>query len=674
MDKESAKKRINILRDQINYHNKLYYDEAKNEISDFEYDQMMNELIDLETKFPNLNSENSPSVKVGGKITKDFKTINHKSPMLSLANTYSDKDLNDFDKRVKKILGVDDVEYICELKYDGVAVSITYENGKFKRALTRGDGSKGDDISNNAITIKSLPLHLKNKDTIEVRGEAFIGKKDFKRLNEGKKSKGESLFSNPRNTASGSLKMQNSSIVAKRNINCYIYSLITPSENILTHKNGLEYLRKLEFNIPKTYKICKNISDVKSYINDWETKRHNIDVETDGIVIKVNNIKFQNKLGNTSKSPRWAIAFKYKAENRRTIVKNILFQVGRTGAITPVAILEPVELGGTIVRRATLHNFNEIERLDVRINDEVYIEKGGEIIPKITGVNKVKRNDSSKEFDFIDNCPSCGSKLITLDGQANHYCTNYNNCKPQISGRIEHFISKNAMDIEHLGPETIKGLIENKIISKISDLYDINYEDIIDLEFKSDENDKVRSLKEKSCKNILSSIKKSKHKPFSSFLFGLGIRYVGKTTAEKLTNQFNNIDNLSNASYEDIISVDEIGNKIAESITDYFSNNENTNLINSFKKNGLNLQEKNNKSLKSNKLKGLSFVVSGKFLNFSREEIQNEIKINEGRVSKSLSSKTNYLIAGENMGPKKKIKANDLKIKIISEDDFISMI
>ena len=677
MDKEFAKKRIEELRDDINYHNKLYYDEDKNSISDYEYDQKMNALVDLEKKFPELKSKNSPSIKVGGKITKEFETFKHSNPMLSLSNTYSEKDLNDFDKRTKKSLGVENIEYVCELKYDGIALSILYEDGRFKRALTRGDGNYGDDISNNVLTIKTLPLNLEraSKLKIEVRGEAFISKKNFEKLNQNKKLNKETLFSNPRNTTSGSLKMQDSSIVAKRKINCFIYSLTTDLNNVYSHENSLIYLRRLGFNVPKTYKKCIDIEEVKNYIKSWESKRHNLDVETDGIVIKVNNIEYQKKLGNTSKSPRWAIAYKYKAESKRTKVKDIIFQVGRTGAITPVAILKPVNLSGSIVKRASLHNSNEIKRLDIRINDSVYIEKGGEIIPKITSVDTNDRDSFSEKFEYIKECPSCGSKLEKIENQAVHYCTNKVNCKSQISGKIEHFISKNAMNIEHLGPETIKGLIVNNIISNVSDLYKIKYNDIINLEFKVNHLEKIRSLKDKSCLNILESIKESKKRSFSSLFFGLGIRFVGKTIAEKLTKHFQEIDSLINASYEEIISVDEIGDKIAESLIYHFSQKENIDIINNLKVSGLKLREdKKTNSKKSYKLNNMIFVVSGKFLNFSREQIHEEIKNNGGKVSKSLSSKTNYLVSGEKIGPMKKIKADKLKISIITEDEFMKMI
>lgn len=675
MDRETARKKITNLREEIEYHNKLYYDDNENIISDYDYDLKMNELISLEKEFPEFLISTSPSLKVGGKITKDFKTFKHNTPMLSLSNTYSNSDLDDFDKRIKKLLKTDDIEYVCELKYDGVALSILYEKNKLKRAITRGDGKYGDDISNNALTIKTLPIKLNSEKTldIEVRGEAFISKSNFKFLNKEKEKNNEQLFSNPRNTASGSLKLQDSSEVAKRKINCFIYSLNSEIDGINTQEDGLNYLKKIGFNVPKTYEKCRNIDEVKLYIKKWEEKRNLLDVETDGIVIKINNLEYQEILGNTSKSPRWAIAYKYKAESKITRVKEILFQVGRTGAVTPVAILEPVQIGGSIVKRASLHNHNEIKRLDVRINDYVNIEKGGEIIPKITSVLKDKRGIDSKKFLFTKNCPSCGSELIIENNQAVSYCKNDVLCKPQIYGRIEHFISKNAMDVEHIGPETIKGLVDKEIIKNVSDLYKIKFEDIINLEFKLNEEGKVRSLKEKSCNNIIESIEISKNKPFSNLLFALGIRYVGKTTAEKLTNHFNNIDNLINANFDEIISVEEVGDKIAESILKFFSNNENIELVNNLKRSGLIFSEKT-QEMDSYKLEKFSFVISGKFINFSRNEIQEKIKLNGGKLVKSLSSKTDFLIAGENMGPKKKLIAEKLNIKVISEDDFISML
>ena len=674
MDKYSIKKRILQLRDEINFHNKLYYDESKNIISDYEYDLKIKELIDLENLNPELKSLDSPSVKIGGKITKSFETFNHTQPMLSLSNTYSDQDLIDFDKRVKKILEVEKLDYICELKYDGVALSILYENGLFKRALTRGDGSKGDDISNNAMTIKTLPLKLSEEVNIEVRGEGFISKSNFVKLNKEKKDKQEEVFSNPRNTASGSLKMQDSSAVSKRKINCFMYSLVSVDENILTQEESLKYLRGLGFNVPDTFKRCSNIYEIKKYINYWEEKRDSLDVETDGIVIKVNNLEYQKILSNTAKSPRWAIAYKYKTESKKTKIRDIQFQVGRTGAITPVALLDPVELSGSIVKRASLHNSNEIERLDIRINDSVFIEKGGEIIPKVTRVDFNERNSKSEEFKFIKRCPSCDTELKSVEDQAIHYCPNYKKCPPQVSGRIEHFISKNAMDIEHVGPETVKGLINQKLLNDISDLYKLTYDDIIGLELKIDGENKVRSLKHKSCQNIINSIEKSKNNNFSKVLFGLGIRYVGKTTAEKLAKHFKNIENIKCANFDQLTNVEEIGDKIAKSLVKYFNDQGNLIILDDLAKAGLKLNYEEKNLLKSDKLSGKKFVISGTFENFSREEMKIEIEKNGGKVSNSLSSKTSFLLAGENMGPKKKIKAQELNIIIINENEFIKLI
>lgn len=674
MDISSVKKRIHQLRKEIDYHNKLYYEESRNIISDFDYDKKIQELIKLEELHPEFKSTSSPSVKVGGKITKDFNTFDHNVPMLSLSNTYSNQDLLDFDKRVKKNLNIEEVEYLCELKYDGVALSIYYENGLFKRALTRGDGEKGDDISNNVITIKTLPLKLSESVDLEVRGEAFISKSNFMMLNDEKRLNNEELFSNPRNTASGSLKIQDSSIVAERRINCYLYSLVSDKENITNQEESLNYLKNLGLNVPKTFKKCKNITEVKEYIDYWENEREDLDVETDGIVIKVNKLEYQKVLGNTAKSPRWAIAFKYKSESKKTKVLDIRFQVGRTGAITPVALLDPVELGGSIVKRASLHNSNEIERLDVRINDSVHIEKGGEIIPKVTKVEISERVLDTGKFKFINSCPACYTELKTIEDQAVHYCPNYKKCPPQVSGRIEHFISKNAMNIEFLGPETVKGLINEGLIRDVSDLYNLKYDDIIDLKFNIDGEDKIRSLKNKSCENILRSIEKSKENEFSNVLFGLGIRYVGKTTAKKLAKSMKSIDAIISADYDKFIEVDEIGDKIAQSLIKYFNDSENLLIIQKLKSSGLIFSYEDTNQIKSTNLKNKIFVISGKFENYSREELQKVIEENSGKVSKSLSSKTSFLLAGENMGPKKKIKAKDLKISVINEKEFFDLL
>jgi len=678
MEEHIAKKKISSLKSEIEYHNRLYYNQDVNEISDFEYDKKLNTLIELEKKFPHLKTINSPSRRVGGTITKKFNSLAHQNPMLSLSNTYSESDIRNFDKRIKKNLKEKNIEYLCELKYDGVALSLIYENRILKHALTRGDGKKGDDIINNVYTIKSIPIKLKSKvpNYMEVRGEAFISKKSFKKINIHRKINNESIFANSRNTASGSLKMQDSSKVSKRNLNCYIYSLNTRIENITNHNQALGFLKELNFNVPNTFKKCKTIDQVIEYIKYWDHKRNEIDVETDGIVIKVNNLKQQEKLGLTSKTPRWAIAFKYKTESTNTILKKIKYQVGRTGAITPVAILEPITLSGSRVKRASLHNFNEIKRLDLRIGDTVKIEKGGEIIPKITGVDFNNRKESLDPIQFITKCPSCNYPLSKKTNEANHYCKNNNHCTPQIQGKIEHFIGKDAMNIENLGPETIKGLLDNNLINNIADLYTLNYKSLYNLKivFKnSNDEKKVRQLKEKSCENILKSIETSKSFPFANILFGLGIRYVGKTTAEVLTKHFKNINNLMNASYNEIIEINEIGIKIADSINNFFQKKENVLLISKLESAGLKfveIEKLNYNSL----IKDCKFVLSGSFVNFSRNELKRIIILNGGKVSSSISKTTDFLLAGKNMGPTKKIKAKDLKIKIISEIEFQKML
>jgi len=680
MNKEEQiiKREIDTLKSEIEYHNNIYYNKDSNEISDLEYDKKLNTLIKLENKFPHLKTIDSPSQRIGGTITKKFETIKHNNPMLSLSNTYSEAELIKFDKRIKKNLPDENIQYTCELKYDGVALSLIYENRILKYALTRGDGKKGDNITNNVYTIKSIPIKLPigAPDFIEVRGEAFISKNDFKKLNTYRKNNNKSIFSNPRNAASGSLKMQDSSEVSKRNLNCYIYSLITKIDAIKNHYQALNFLKKLNYNVPNSFTKCASIKEVISYIEYWESERNKIDVETDGIVIKVNSLEQQEKLGFTSKNPRWAIAFKYKSEDVKTLLKKIKYQVGRTGAITPVAILEPVKLSGSIVKRASLHNFNEIKRLDLRIRDTVIIEKGGEIIPKITGVDLNKRANNTDPIEFISSCPSCNYPLLKKNNEANHYCKNNNNCSPQIQGRIEHFIGKEAMNIEHLGPETIKGLIDNKLIKNASDLYDLNFNKLYNLNIifnNSDGEEKSRRLKEKSCVNILESIEKSKNAEFSNILFGLGIRYVGKTTAELLTQNFKSIDDLIKTEYYKIIDINEIGEKIAMSITNFFQEKKNILLISKLKSVGLKFYNKEKVNYNSS-INNLNFVISGTFKGYSRNKLKTIITRNGGKVSSSISKKTNFLVAGQNIGPSKKIIAKNLNINIISEIDFNKMI
>lgn len=686
MNAEEAKKKIESLTEELNHHNYLYYQEAKPEISDYEFDQKLKELEKLEAEFPDLKLPHSPTSRVGGDITKEFETVEHKYPMLSLGNTYSKEELTDFDGRVKRGLGTDDYEYICELKFDGVAISLRYESGILARGITRGDGTKGDDITTNVKTIRSIPLKVRNSNypaSFEVRGEVFMPKQQFIELNEGVKKENEqreaegknplTLYANARNTTSGTLKMQDSKVVADRKLNCYLYSYLDDTNTYDTHEASLKFLEKAGFNVSQTYKKCTTIDEVFDYINHWDQERHKLEVETDGIVIKVNNIAQQSELGFTAKNPRWAISYKFKAESAITKLNDIVYQVGRTGAITPVAELEPVLLAGTTVKRASLHNANEIERLDVRIGDSVNVEKGGEIIPKITSVNLESRPDDVAKIQYITECPECGTKLIRKEGEAQHYCPNKESCPPQVQGRIEHFISRNAMDIESLGPKTIAGFLKRNLINDLSDLYTLTFEGINNLQFE--EVDELtgettkRSIKEKSARNIIDSIQKSKEIPFERVLFGLGIRYVGKTVAEKLAQHFETIDRLMEADFEEIVSVNEIGDRIAESVVEYFRDEESRAMIGRLKEAGLSFKIERQEGA-GDQLKDLTFVVSGVFETFGRDELKNLIKQHGGKVASSISSKTNYLVAGANMGPAKKEKADSLGITILDESSF----
>lgn len=684
MTAEEAKKRIDELIDKIGYYNQRYYQDSVSEITDYEFDQLLKELEKLEKTFPQYKYAYSPTQRVGGMITKSFETVVHKNAMMSLSNTYSEEELVDFDKRISKGLAGQPYEYMCELKFDGVAISLWYENGILTRAVTRGDGVRGDDITNNAKTIRTIPLKLKNLDGLpaefEVRGEVFMPLKVFEELNREKAEKGVALLANPRNTASGTLKMQDSSIVASRKLDCYLYYFQSDEKVVESHEQAIRLIEKAGFHVSSTYKKCKNINEVFEYIKDWEKKRLELPVDTDGIVIKVNSLAQQRALGFTAKSPRWAIAYKYKAESARTLLKNIIYQVGRTGAITPVAELEPVLLAGTTVKRASLHNANEIERLGLRVGDFVFVEKGGEIIPKVTGVDMENRADDLPELEYITKCPECGTKLIRNEGEALHYCPNEASCPPQVLGRIEHFIQRKAMDIESLGPETIRGLLDHGKISNVADLYQLSFEDLYGLEFKvySDKKDdgySIRSLREKSAKNIIKSIENSKKQPFDRLLFGLGIRYVGSTVSEKLTEYFGNIDDLTKATYEDLISVPEIGDRIAESVQQYFSEPKNQALLDRLKHYGLKTELAENKEIAGNNvLEGKTFVISGVFSKVSREELKDLIKQNGGKVVSSISAKLDFLVAGENMGPSKKQKAEKLNITTIDENEFFRMI
>ena len=667
MTKEEAQQHIEQLTLKINHYNEQYYQNDISEISDFEFDKLLEELIELENAYPEFKSPDSPSQRVGGTITKNFETVMHRTPMLSLGNTYSKEDLEDFDKRVAKGLNDQPYEYFCELKFDGVALSITYENGILVRGVTRGDGTRGDDITNNVKTIRSLPLKLSGEypAAFEVRGEAFMPNKVFAALNQQRAIAGEETYANARNTASGSLKMQDSAAVAKRKLDCYLYSMSGDNLGVDTHADAIEKLISLGFNVSPTYRKCSNIEEVLQYIKDWEEERHNLPLITDGIVIKVNSFAQQQTLGFTAKSPRWAIAYKYQSENAATLLNDITYQVGRTGAITPVAELQPVLLAGTTVKRASLHNANEIERLDLRIGDTVFVEKGGEIIPKVTGVDLSARDPGLQPVIYIQNCPACGHELQREEGEAVHYCKNTKGCPPQIKGRIEHYIQRKAMNIDSLGERTIHLLFENNYVKSPADLYDLTYEQVYNLE----------GFKDLSTKNLLQGIEESKKTSFDSVLFALGIRFVGKTVAEKLATHFKNMENLQNANYEELIAVPEIGERIANSLIDYFKDPENMQEIERLRASGVSMEMIEEESTAiSNVLEGKTFVISGVFEKYSRDDLKKAVQDNGGKIISAISGKLDYLLAGDKMGPAKKEKAEKLGVKIISESDFEAMI
>ena len=655
--------RINSLRTELDYHNHCYYVKDLPEISDFEFDSLLNELINLEQRYPEYFDVNSPTQRVGSSLVDGFETIEHKYPMLSLGNTYSEEDLIDFDNRINKLIPTD-FEYVCELKYDGVSISLNYKNGKLVSAITRGDGKKGDNVISNVRTIKSIPLNLKGDypSNFEIRGEIFIPLKEFNELNMQRGKENLESFSNPRNTASGSLKMLDSSDVARRPLDCYLYHVIGEKLHSNLHYENLQHAKNWGFKISSNTKICKNISDVIDFVNLWDSKRDNLPFEIDGLVIKVNNIDLQEKLGFTAKSPRWAISYKFKALQAKTKLKGITYQVGRTGAITPVADLEPVQLAGTLVKRASLHNEDQINKLGIQINDYVFVEKGGEIIPKIVSVSLKDRDLFNIPIDYIKNCPECDSKLIRLDEDAKHYCVNTSNCLPQIKGKFEHFISKKAMNIEELGPKTIDLLFDNNLIQNIHDLYSLKYEDL--LPFKKDGR--------KWASNVIEGIEKSKTIPFEKVLFGLGIRYVGETVSLKLCKNLNNIDNIISSSYEELINIDEIGERIAKSVIDFFNKNDNLLQIDKLKNYGLQFNYKNNVS--SDLLKDENIVISGKFEGYSREELKKLVEKHNGKNLSSISKKTTFVLAGENIGPSKLKKANLLNIEIININQFLEKI
>ncbi len=663
------KERIEALVKELNEHNYRYYVLAQPLISDFEFDKKLEELAALEKEYPEFIDPDSPTRSIGGDITKVFKTVKHKWPMLSLGNTYNEQDLKEFDERVRKAIG-DNFEYVCELKFDGLSLSLTYEDGKLLRAVTRGDGTQGDDVTNNAKTIQTIPKNLKGSEypeSFEIRGEVFMHKPAFERLNNERIENNEIAYANPRNFAAGTLKMQDSSEVAKRPLDCFLYFLYTEKRLYTTHWESLQAVKTWGFHICEHIELCKNIDDVLKFIHIWEQRRFNLSYDIDGIVIKVNNYSQQQELGFTAKSPRWAIAYKYKAQEVETILEQVSYQVGRTGAVTPVANLKPVLLAGTTVKRATLHNANEISRLDLHENDTVLVEKGGEIIPKIIAVNTGKRLTGAQKIIYPDICPECGSNLVRKENEAVHYCPNDEGCPPQIVGKMQHFISRKAMNIEGLGQETIEALYRKGFIEHISDLYTL-YE-------KEDLLKQMDRFGERSINNMLEGIEKSKQMPFEKVLFGLGIRYVGETVAKKLTAYFKNIDSLMNASLDELISVEEIGVRIAESIIEYFSEPRHKEQIEELRRHGLQFESAENKvELQSNKLEGKSFIISGVFENHSRDELKELIESNGGKIIGSISAKLNYLVAGENMGPAKLEKATKLQIPIISEEELMRML
>lgn len=663
---QSIEEKINKLREALNEHNYRYYVLDAPTISDYDFDLQLKELQELEKKYPEFFDANSPTQRVGGTVTDNFQTVVHKHRMYSLDNSYSEEDIQNWIVRIQKNLGVDKIDFTCELKYDGASINLVYENYTLHRAETRGDGIQGDDVTANVKTIKSIPLKVK-KDFLkdfEVRGEIVIPLDGFKKMNEERIANNEEPYRNPRNTASGSLKLKDSTEVAKRPLDCLIYQVVTEEVKYETHFESLQEARKAGFKVPKEIEVCNSVEEIMDYIHKWDKKRFDLPYETDGIVIKVNNIHYQNELGYTAKSPRWAIAYKFKAEQVATTLESVDYQVGRTGAVTPVANLKPIALGGTIVKRASLHNADQIAKLDLHLEDTVFVEKGGEIIPKITGVDLSKRPADAPKITFISNCPACDTALIRKDGEAQHYCPNEFGCKPQIVGRIQHFIGRKAMNIEGIGAETVELLYDAGLITNYADLYDLTLEDLLPLE----------RIALKSAENILNGLEASKKITFERVLFALGIRFVGSTVAKKLAKHFKNIRALMQADFDALIAVEEIGERIATSVLEFFKENHNIDAVKRLQNKGLQFKIIENDTSVSNKLEGLNFVVSGVFEKFSRNDLKKSIEDNGGKNVSSLSKKTNYLIAGDKMGPAKRTKAEQLEIPIISEDDYLQMI
>ena len=663
----TVKEKIDQLRADLHRHNYNYYVLNAPEISDKEFDNRMRELQELEKEHPEYQDDNSPTMRVGSDLNKNFTQVAHKYPMLSLGNTYSESEVTDFYDRVKKALN-EDFEICCELKYDGTSISLTYENGKLVRAVTRGDGEKGDDVTDNVKTIRTIPLvlHGSYPELFEIRGEILMPWEVFEELNREKEAREEPLFANPRNAASGTLKLQNSAIVASRKLDAYLYYLLGEELPCDGHYENLQAAAGWGFKTSEHMKKAHSLEEVFEYIRYWDTERKNLPVATDGIVLKVNSMRQQKNLGFTAKSPRWAIAYKFQAERALTRLNKVTYQVGRTGAVTPVANLDPVQLSGTIVKRASLHNADIIEGLDLHIGDMVYVEKGGEIIPKITGVDKDARSMLiGEKVKFITHCPECGSKLIRYEGEAAHYCPNETSCPPQIKGKIEHFISRKAMNIDGLGPETVDMFYRLGLIKNTADLYQLTADDIKNLD----------RMGEKSAENIIKGIEASKEVSFERVLFALGIRFVGETVAKKIAKSFNDIDELENANLEKLINIDEIGEKIAQSILTYFANPLNCELIERLKSTGLQLyRREEDLSGYTDKLAGQSIVISGVFTHHSRDEYKELIEKNGGKNVGSISAKTSFILAGENMGPAKLEKAHKLGIKLMSEDEFLTLI
>ncbi|MEO9893076.1 NAD-dependent DNA ligase LigA [Aurantibacter sp.] len=658
---------IALLRNQLREHNYNYYVLDNPTISDYDFDMQLKELKNLEDKHPEFYDASSPTLRVGGEVTKNFNTVAHEQRMYSLDNSYSKEDLEEWEKRVQKILGNLEVEFTCELKYDGASINLTYENGKLVRAVTRGDGFQGDDVTTNIKTIRSVPLQLKGNypAKFDIRGEIVLPFEGFAKMNQERIENGEDPYMNPRNTASGSLKLQDSAQVAQRPLDCLLYSIVGENTGIESQWQMLEKARDWGFKVPAIAKLCKSTDEVLAFIEHWDVERHNLPYETDGVVIKVNNIQQQEELGYTAKAPRWAMAYKFKAEQVSTILNEITYQVGRTGAITPVANLEPVLLAGTTVKRASLHNADQIAKLDIREGDTVFVEKGGEIIPKIVGVDFAKRSEDSQPTIYRTTCPECNTELERKEGEAQHFCPNDMGCPPQITGRIQHFISRKAMDIDGLGSETVELLFKEGLITNYADLYTLSKEQLLPLE----------RMAEKSAVNLIAGVAASKQIPFERVLFGLGIRYVGETVGKKLAKAYKNIDALMVANILDLTAVDEIGERIAQSVVAFFSNPESVEIVNRLKSYGLqfSLSEEQLQN-QTDTLKGKSFVVSGVFEKVSRNELKKLIEDNGGKVSSSISSKTSYVVAGDKMGPSKRTKAEDLGIAIITEDDFLTML